>query len=91
MRASETRRIMEAHLTAFFEASPGDRPADLKDGVSPLWVMRLKHGLSVESARRYVQWLQGTSRVSGEQAAALHQLVNVTEHALEQFTGEGKR
>lgn len=85
MWASEARAIMEEHLGEFFKASPGDVPADLVEEVSPLFALGCAHGLSVESARRYVRWLQSTGRVDGHQAGALRQIVDVTEEALAQW------
>ena len=84
MKASEARAIMEEHLGEFFEASPGDVPADLVEGVSPLWAMGWKRGLSVESARRYVEWLQRTGKVTEEQARGLQGVIAMTEQTLEQ-------
>jgi hypothetical protein len=75
---------MEAHLGAFFEASPGDVPADLVEGVSPLFAMGCAHGLGVARARRYVEWLQHTGKVTEQQARELQGIVAMTEQTLEQ-------
>jgi hypothetical protein len=84
MWASEARAILEQHLGAFFAASPGDIPADLVEGVSPLFAMGLAHGLSLASAGRYIGWLQHTGKVTEQQARELQGIVAVTEQALEQ-------